>query len=229
MNFEEEFEQWKDQIENLAKENVKLPNNPIDEFTAYAENLAIEALKDKDKLEAAGLNPTYIDDLKSLSGALRYCQAMWTAEFKAMGEARQQWKIESPEAFQLKKEMLHHLSFAYRNMDDVIQKVKRIRKGSGNADMIQDLLELSVLAEKYPEPLTKIGFDTTLVSKSRTVSNEMRELLAQANGGDTASVIKLNRDKAFTLLQIRITEICEVGRYIFWEDPDRLSAYKSLK
>ncbi len=228
MEFQEEYNQWKEQIESLAKENVKLPSNPIDEVTAYAENLAIEAQKDKEKLEAAGLNSAYIEDLKSLSGALRYSQALWVAEFKAIGEARQQWKVESPEAYRLKKEMLHHLSFAYRDMDDVKQKVKRIREGSGHADMIQDLLELSVLAEKYPEPLTKIGFDSALTAKARTVSNQMRELLALANGSETTSVSKLNRDRAFTLLQIRMSEICEVGRYVFWEDQDRLSAYKSL-
>ncbi|MCW3789739.1 hypothetical protein [Plebeiibacterium sediminum] len=229
MEFQQEYEIWKDRIENLAKENVKLPNKPIDEVTAYAEALAIEANKDKEKLLAAGLNSDFIDDLPSLSGALRYCQAIWMSDYKAIDEAQKEWKLESPDAYQLRKEMLHHLSFAYRGMDDVKQKIKRIRGGSGHADMIQDLLELSVLAEKYPEPLTKIGFDNTLTTKAREVSNRMRELLAMANGSEMQNGNKLKRDKTFTLLSLRTIEICEVARYVFWDNESRLSVYRSLR
>ena len=34
--------------------------------------------------------------------------------------------------------------------DDVLKKVMRIREGGSNADMVQDLIELAVLGEKYP-------------------------------------------------------------------------------
>ncbi len=229
MEFQQEYEIWKDRIENLPKEKVKLPNKPIDEVTAYAEALAIEANKDKDKLLAAGLDSNFIDDLPSLSGALRYCQAVWMSDYKAMDAAQKEWKLESPDAYQLKKVMLHHLSFAYRGMDDIKQKIKRIREGSGHADMIQDLLELSVLAEKYPEPLTKIGYDISLTDKARTTSNKMRELLAMANGSEMQNANKLKRDKTYTLLVLRTSEICEVGRYVFWDNDNRLSVYRSLR
>ncbi len=229
MQFEEEYLKWKDQIDNLAKENVKIPNRPIDVVTAYAETLCVEAAKDKDKLLAAGLNPNFIDEALSLSGALRYCQAVWMGDFMAKDGVQKDWRSELPDAYLLKKELLHHFKFAFRNMDDIQQKIKRIRQGSGHVDMIQDLLELSVLAEKYPEPLTKIGYDTELTTKARTVSNHMRELLAQVNGSDATSAVKLTRDKAFTLLINRISEICKVGKYVFWNDPDRLTVYKSLQ
>ncbi len=229
MEFQKEYEIWKDQIENFPKENIKLPNKPIDEVTAYAECLAFEADKDRENLKTAGLNPSYIDDLKTLSGALRYCQALWMSEYKTVDEAQKMWKVESPDAYELKKEMLHHLSFAYRDMDEIKSKIKRIRAGRTNADMIQDLLELSVLAEKYPEPLSKIGYDNTLTIKARNVSNKMRELLALANGSVLANITKLNRDKTFTILINRTSSICEVGRYVFWKDESRLANYKSLQ
>ena len=92
----------------------------------------------------------------------------------------------------------------------------RIREGSGHADMIQDLVELAVLAEKNPEPLTVINYNTTLNEQARTTAHAMAELLAQANGSkDDSSSNKLLREKAFTLLANQVRAIREVGQYVF--------------
>ncbi len=226
MDYQNDFETWKEKIEALTLEQTKLPNQPIDECTASAEVLAIEALKDKDVLEQAGLDATIIDELTSLSGALRYCQAQWMSEYRARQEAQKEWLEQSPAAYDLRDEMLHHFKFAYRNNADIHTKVMRINDGNGHVDMVQDLIELAVLGEKNPNQLSGIGFDVAELQNVKTLSHSMAKLLASANGStDESSNTKTLRDKAFTLLSERMTSIREYGRYVFWKNEDRKEKY----
>lgn len=226
MSYQEDYSAWKEQIEALSQEETKLPNQPVDECAANAEALAKEADKDREALQKAGMDGTIIDDLTSLAGALRYCQAQWMSEYRARQEAQKEWQEQSPEAYELRNEMLHHFRFAYRKHPEVKKKVVRISEGSGHADMIQDLLELAVLGENYPEPLTAIGYDVALSQKARTTSRAMSELLAAANGSaDATSGNKLNRDRAYTLLAAKVSMVREYGRYVFWRNEARREKY----
>ena len=226
MSYSDDFEQWNEIIENVPTKDVKLPNLPIDDFVASTETLAIDAGEDRDALAAAGLDVTLIDELTPLSGALRYCQANWMSIFRAREEAQNQWKEQSPLAFEFRNELLHDFSFAYRDVDDVKKKVMRIREGGSNADMVQDLLELAVLGEKYPEPLTAINFDLEKLPQSRALSHSMSELLAASNGAaGEGNDVKVLRDKAYTLLAEKARIIREYGQYVFWKDENKLKRY----
>lgn len=226
MSYLEDFEQWKDEIENVPLSEVKLPNQPIDDFVVRTETLAIDANEDRAELEGAGLDVTLIDELNPLSGALRYCQAQWMSEYRVREEAKAEWLEQYPQAYALRDEMLHHFSFAYRGSADIKKKVMRIRDGASHADMIQDLVELAVLGEKNPEPLTAIQFNLDILQQGRSVSHAMSELLAAANGAaGESNETKLLRDKAFTLLAERDRTIREYGRYLFWKDEDKRDRY----
>ena len=226
MSYSDDFERWKETIENVPTKDVRLPNLPIDDFAASTETLAIDASEDRDALAAAGLDVMLIDELKPLSGALRYCQANWMSIFRAHEEAQNQWKEQSPLAFEFRNELLHDFSFAYRNLDDVTKKVIRIREGGSNADMVQDLLDLAVLGEKYPEPLAAIHFDMEKLSQARALSHSMSELLAASNGAaGEGNESKVLRDKAYTLLAEKARVIREYGQYVFWKDENKLKRY----
>lgn len=227
MSYHDDFNVWKDQIESIPANEMKVPNRPVDDIVVRTETLAVNATEDREALEAAGLDVTLIDNLTSMSGALRYCQANWMSEFRAREDAQIAWKEQSPLAYALRDELLHHFSFAYRKRDDILKKVMRIREGASNADMVQDLLEEAVLGEKYPEPLVAINFDLDLLQQARTLSHSMSELLATANGSDgDSSATKILRDKAFTLLNKADSTIREYGRYVFWKDDEKRDRYK---
>ncbi len=226
MSYQSDYETWKDEIAALAIKNVLLPDTPIDVVAADAESLQVEALKDKEALLAAGLDWTKVENLRSRAGALRYCQAVWMSEYRAQQEAQKEWQEQSAVAYALRDELLHHFSFAYRNVPDVKQKVMRIREGNGHKDMIQDLVELAVLGEKNPQPLALINFDTTLQEKARTTSHDLSELLAASNGSrEDSSANKISRDKAYTLLIEDMRQIREIGQYVFWRTPERKEKY----
>lgn len=226
MSYFEDFQLWKEQIENLTPHEVKPPNQPVDEFVSSTEALAIEANKDRDVLTTAGMDPSLIDNLVTLSGALRYCEAQWKSEYLNRIEAQQEWQEKSPMAYELKKDLLHHFSFAYRKDANIQKKVMRIREGTSHADMVQDLIELAVLGEKYPEPLTAINFDLDQLQAARRLSHAMSELLAAANGSlDESNGTKQLRDKAFSLLYKTDSAVREYGRYVFWKDEDKRKRY----
>ncbi|MCT4587610.1 MAG: hypothetical protein N4A71_07290 [Carboxylicivirga sp.] len=226
MSYTEDFNTWKESIEAVPDKETRLPNQPVDEFAASAETLAVEATKDKVSLSTAGLDENLIDELVPLAGALRYCQAEWMSEYRARQEAQKEWLEQSPAAFEERDELLHHFKFAYRRQADVLAKVRRISEGSGRRDMIQDLVELAVIGEKNPQPLSEISFDATRLQGARTLSHNLSELLAQANGSsDESSQTKKLRDKAYTLLAERVSSIREYGRYVFWKNEDRREKY----
>ena len=149
------------------------------------------------------------------------------SEYRARIEAQIQWNEQAPKAFDMRDNLLHHLSFAYRNREDLLNKVMRIREGSSNADMVQDLVEVATLGEKNPELLVAINFDLDLLQQARALSHTMSELLAAVNGsGDESSETKVLRDKAFTLLDQVDSTIREYGRYVFWKDEKKRDRYK---
>jgi len=226
MDFKSNFESWKESIERLSKPEIKLPHQSIDECTANAETLAREAAKDKELLGQAGLDTRLINQLSSLSGALRYCQAQWMSEYKEQKDAQLKWLEKSPLAYDLRNELLHHLTYAYRNNDNLSKKVKRIREGNGHKDMIQDLIDLAILGENNPEPLNAINFNPEIITTAKASSGEMSVLLAMVNGSkDDNSETKQLRDKAYTLLINSMSAIRECGRYVFWHNEDRREKY----
>lgn len=226
MSYLEDFEQWKEQIESFPLEDVKLPNKPVDAYVARVEALAVDANEDREALVAAGLDGNLIDQLNPMCGALRYCQAQWMSVYRAREEATIAWQEQAPPAFTYRDELLHHFSFAYRERNDLQKKVMRIREGGSQADMVQDLLELAVLGEKYPEPLTAINFNIEELQQARTLSHSLSELLAAANGAaDESNATKVLRDQAYSLLFQKESTIREYGRYVFWKDDDKRARY----
>lgn len=70
--------------------------------------------------------------------------------------------------------MLHHFSFANFNIQVVQKKLQRIREGGGHSNMIQDMVEFSVLGEKNQDPLNKIGFELISSQNARATSHAKR-------------------------------------------------------
>lgn len=228
MSFKEDFELCEEKINAVNRDDIKLPTKAIDVVTAESETLAVDATKDKDDLLAANMDLTIIDEVKVLAGALRYCQANWMGEYMARKDAQKQWSNECPKGFELQKELFHNFGFAYRNSPDELKKLKRIKEGTSQLDMVQDLLELGVLGQKYPAPLEAINYDVLSLEAVKTKAHFLSDLRAQANGDkDDYSESKLLRDKAFTLLFEKTQIIREYGRFVFWKNPERRDKYKN--
>ena len=169
-------------IEAISKDVAKEPDMPVATALQEAEDLYEWSQSDKDVLIRAGLDWELVTDLPQRIGACRYIQSQWQKDFLTQEEAQKEWKTQSPPAYNLRDELLHHFLHAFYAIPDIKGRVQKISEGSGHADMIQDLSDLAVLGKANSEPLKKINIDLTLLDKAAALSEDMAGLLAKANG-----------------------------------------------
>ena len=216
------------EIEAIEDADVKTPNMPVDVYLQEASDLEVWSKEDQSKLTAVGVAQAVFDGLLTRVGALRHAQSLWMKERYSKEEATQEWDQKSPDAIALKDELEHAFRFAFRKRPDLLTKVQAIEEGSGNADLVQDLSDLSVLGKANLPLLEAINLDTAKLDTAETMSNEMSTLLATMNGERTSNnAAKVIRDKAYTYLKASVDEIREAGKYVFWKDKTRLKGYRS--
>ena len=217
-----------DVLKAIPDGNVQIPAIPVDAYLQEAENLYHWALEDQDKLRTIGITAEMLEDLPVRAGACREAQSIWFKERFSQQEAQREWGIRSPQAYELRDELLHTFRYAYRKDEALLGRVAGVAEGDGNADMIQDLNDLAVLGRENPSPLEGIGFDLAQLDLAANKADEMANLLAMANGDKyDQSEAKVIRDKAYTHLKALVDEIREAGKYLFWHNPQRYKGYIS--
>lgn len=213
-------------IKSIPTEATLVPNLPVGSYLQECENLYQWALTDLEKLESIGFSKAMLDDLPVRAAACREAQSIWNKDFRSQQIAQQEWKELSPAAYELRDTLLHAMRYAYRNDAAILSRVSAIAEGSGNADMIQDLNDITVLGRQNLTQLLAVGIDEAKLAEAATLSNNLAPLLARANG-DIAeqSQSKTIRDKAYTHLKQLADEIYAAGKFLFWKDEQRIKGY----
>jgi len=223
-----DYELHQEEALAIHEADVKEPYMPVGIYIQEAEDLAKWAEKDKEKLLAAGLPEGIIEGIPSKAGALREAQSIWMKEMRERDEAELEWKEKSPEAYEYRDEMLATMRYAFRQRDDLLEKVSMIAEGYGHADMIQDLNDAAVLARENEALIRAIGKDESFWEKGALLSDEMADLRARANGEKyEENQNKLMRDRMYTLLKQDVDEVKACGKYVFRKDKKRLQGYYS--
>ena len=99
------------EIDAISADQVKSPGLPVDVFLQEAENTVQWCQQDKDKLTAAGLDWTVVDDVPARCGALRQAESLWFKERFSREEAEKEWLEKSPLAYDLRNQLLHDFRF----------------------------------------------------------------------------------------------------------------------
>jgi hypothetical protein len=227
MSDQQDFEALLPKLNALDKKSIRKQDMPIDQAVKEGEIMAAAATADTPALTAVGADPAKIAELVTATGALRYSQAVYTAAIGELKDASKQWASEEPAGFELRDELLAAAAFALRNVPDAMKAVKRIREGSGGADMIQDLSALAELCKKYPTQLSAIKFDTTKIDAAVDKAGSLGKLYAKAFVEKGTTVAKDQRDRAFTYMRMCMAEVLAAAEYAFRKDPARLSYYHS--
>lgn len=222
------YEAKKAEINAIPDKDVKTPNIPIDVALQEAENLTVWCQDDKEALLKAGLDWKLVEDLPLRTASLRYIESQWQKDFKSKEAAQIRWAAESPAAYDLRDELVHHFYHAFFGKPDLYARTQKIDEGNTHADMIQDLSDLAALGKANTQALQAINVDLTLLDKAEKLSGEMAKLLAEANGQKMQdNNLLLMRDKAYTFMKMAVDEIRRNGNYIFWRNPQRQKGYVS--
>jgi hypothetical protein len=225
----ENYDKKLDEIKAIQEDQIKTPNNiPVDVYIQEANNLYQWCLDDKETLTALGLNWELVTDLPARASALKEAESRWNKQRFAKKESAKKWQKESPDAYDLRDEILQWFRFAFRKHDDLLRKLAHILEGKGHAEMIQDLNDLAGLGKANPLLLKKINFDMTLLDRAAETSKRMANLRAETtNEREGQSDSKKIRDRAYTHLKEAVDEIYEYGQFAFRQDEERKRGYRS--
>ncbi|MCU0286493.1 MAG: hypothetical protein MUF15_08835 [Acidobacteria bacterium] len=228
MNNVECFQQKLDVIKAIPEDSLKTLYMPVKVYIQEAEDLHAWSQPDKDVLIGNGLSWELVDDIPIRCGVLKEAESLWSVERNTQEEAEKLWAVQGPQAYELRDDLVHEFRFAYRNDEKLSAKVGTISGGTGHADMLQDLNDLAKLGKAYPEPLTKINFDMTILDEAAQKSFDLASLLATANGERADySEAKRIRDQAFTYLKQAVDELYAHGQFAFADNKARLKCYRS--
>ncbi len=208
---------------------VKSPHHiPIAVYIQEADTLYHWAMKDKDALLAAGLSMEILQNLPELCENATRTEANWYVQLNSKQENIQEWEKQAAEAFNLRKQLLHFFRFAFRGHSTLMKNLKAINAGYSQVKKIQDLNDLAVMGRINISLLEQVHFDISLLDKAAQASADLSVLLANANRDRMSpNEAKKIRDLAYTRLKEAVDEIRFYARFVFHNDKERLSRYRS--
>ena len=215
-------------IRAIPDDKTLEPAMPVDTYLQESENLAKWSLMDAEALATISITLAMLNKLPVRAGALREAQSIWVKDHNSQQDAQREWSEAAPEAFAMRDQLLHDFRYAYRNDAAILARVAEIAEGDSNADMIQDLNDLSLLGKSNTAPLEAINFSLEKLEAAATASDELANILALANGDKSLqNETKVIRDKAYTHLKELVDEIRAAGKYLFWKNEKRYKGYVS--
>ena len=169
-----------------------------------------------------------MEDLPVRCGALSEAESKWVIKQSQRMASADIWLKEASKGNDLRKELIHHFNYAFRNKSSLIKKVKEIANSSSFDGMINGLYDLNVLGLVNKELLRKIGFDLKLLDMAVKKSRELarKKEAASVYSEDYLEVKKI-RDQAYTHLKEAVDLIYDCGKYVFCENSARLKGYSS--
>jgi hypothetical protein len=222
----ESYEQLAEAIEAVS-DTVK-PNLPIAVVLQEAEELAVWCVHDRLLLESAGLDWALVEQLPIRAAACRYLETQWQCELNAQSDLKKQWLQQQELGKQLRLDLIRHFRFAFRDLPDGPDHLKKMGSKVRRADMIQDLCNQAILGRAYQAQLAAISFDLSLLDQAEHLSEELRELHARVQAQDGKRVqVRRVRDRAYTYLRQAIDEIRQYGKFALRAQPNRLRGYAS--
>lgn len=221
-----DLEMMKETLLSIPEDQVSQPAYPISIFLQDCTDLYKWVQKDKPKLLQVGITDEMIEELLKRNEATRFAQADWNNEFQSIQDATKDWKAQSPAAFKFHDNLIAAFRYAFRRDKKLSDKVSSIAEGSSNADMIQDLMDLSVLGKANQALLEAISFDLLQLDQAAEMANNLSLILAAANGSrmEYSETLDL-RNRAYSYLKVLSDEIREAGKYVFRNDYDRQKGY----
>jgi len=213
-------------LATLAKEEVSSPTMPVPVFCAQGELMRVAALRDHDRLVAAGVAPTAFADFGTQLGALATAEAEWQI-YRLQGRPQAQLELEDS-AFEQRNEAIAAVQWGLREVPDAVARLSRIRDGQGLIDTLADLEELAVLLRTHADKVAIPGYDARAEAlQCERKAAEVRTGAAQWKLDQTQAELLDRRNRVFTLAAKTAATIRAAAQYAFRDhDERRVSPYR---
>ena len=127
----DDYNQKLEAIQAIPDEETQVPTIPVDVYLQEAENLYHWSRDDQEQLATIGITSEQIEDLPVRTGACRETQSIWFKDRYSQQEAQRDWSRLSPQAYDLRNELLHTFRYAYRKDLVILGRISAIAEGDG--------------------------------------------------------------------------------------------------
>lgn len=204
------------EVRAMSDGSIEKNNKPIDKLILEAAGMLLAYYENRSRFLE---NKFPLDESEKMDrriGACRIAQSLYGVHAKADEGTKKRWSQKHDEAVKLKATFNKYIRFACVEFELSNTAIKKIADGSGTADLIQDLSDVSILAGEMKEYLDTINFDLTLIDTASTLASELGALKNAAERD--RSEAKVIRDKIVTLLIQSITKVRRWAHLIFEEN-----------
>lgn len=227
MTDKECFENLLPEIEAINAKDVRYPDMPIDVALNEGGIMLNAAREDAEKLAAVGFDCTNLTRFERALCALRYCQSELVAQTGIESDAMKRWRLEEPDAYELRSELLAAEAYALRDDRVAMRSIRRIREGARTSDLLADLAALVNTGRKHLEALRLIKFDMSKLAAAQGKSQELPDIYQKAFIHKGTVEARKMRDRSFTFLREIMRHILDAAEYVFRTDRTRLEFYHS--
>ncbi|TRX72655.1 hypothetical protein [Carboxylicivirga sp. M1479] len=216
------------ELQKMDASEVKKCNIPIAIYINEASLLCRRVDIDLPRLLKVNMPETLPRELKIRTEALIIAESIWQNKTSARQNNMTQWKEKGKQLKTLFYDLIHELSFAFRNKPPLLASLREARKAGSYAMIIQSLSDILVLAQEHKHLLKAINFNMTKLDTASEMLEDASKLLAITNSyrlqDDQDRVL---RDKAYTSLKLHVDEVRAYGQFVFKGEKDILQHYAS--
>ncbi len=228
MSAQNAYDRLMPEILGINKNKIQIPNQPAEEKVVEGKKLSKIIVEDRDVLLESGLNPVYLDSFDDRLIVYEVSEAKYIVLKDSDENEEERVKILREKVFNIRKELLHNLSFVLKDDGDAKAALERIADGRTINNKIFDILPLIELAKAHLEELDRVNFDRSILDDAELLYNETQD--ATSNITVTPKEVTDVRDirnRVYTYLNEAFQKIKEHGQFVFWKNEERLQLYKS--
>lgn len=183
---------------------------------------------DYSSFTTAGFPSDQLDSLTAKIDTYEIASSKANTAIAERAAALTSWEEGETRAVELKRELIRHFQFLYRNNSAVLEKVADISRGQGRSDLILDLKQLATLGKSNPSELESAPlFNMAWLDEAETVHTELSPVLAELEtSSDVNSELLTISKQAFTHLERTLKDIRDYAAYIFHSDSSKVDQYK---
>lgn len=214
-------------IENLVKANAH-----TEQIISDGTSQLTVAKQDEPKLTAAGMDPALIIDLEETLGAYSWISSLCDTKIAVHHGDEVQYKTLKELAYNLRRELFKYGKFGCKKnrLPEMLAELKQIIEGTGDEDLIYDMLKLYHLYTNNPTVSQGLlQFDSAWIEQSLQMHQDLSALRAAVKNPDAESeIVLMEREvkQAYDLYREKLEEIREWGSFVF-EGEEREREYKS--
>ncbi len=215
-------------IQVYTEEDFINPHGTPEEIASDARRIEAHLKTDAPILIEAGLAAIHPESFGDKITCFIDVDADLETAVSSESAIRADWKVGEKQGYTLNREMKRHMNFLYRNNPELMAELKEIAEGAGRGDMVLDLKKYSTLGKNNPELLaTAPLFEMSWLDDASILHDKLTLLLGEYESapGET-NELKILKKQVFTWMESSLKEIRDFAKYVFWDQPDKLDAYK---